>query len=133
MPHGSTEGLMYEEFQNVPPRQRPRALGLLADVSEEGLIYFRKWRTLRWFLLFAEPGLGSAAATWCRGHGLRNALAIGLVGLNVLMVAFVSVCAGMASSIFGTYFRNTEPVRYWTNVIVLSVAYVAICCTGFLW
>jgi hypothetical protein len=39
----------------------------------------------------------------------------------------------MSSSNTGTYLRHTEPVRYWTEIALLSVVYLALCSVGYWW
>lgn len=98
-----------------------------------GWCCFREWRTLRWFFALSIPVVGSAFAVWMHGHGFWRAAGLLLLGFAVSTVLFISLCSGMASSNFGTYFRKTEPLRYWADVVLLSVAYITLCCAGYFW
>lgn len=41
-----------------------------------------------------------------------------ILAIPFLLVTYVSICNGFASSNIGTYFRETEPIQYWvTNAI----------------
>jgi len=42
-----------------------------------------------------------------------------VVGVAGMLVFHVSVCSGVNSSNVGTYFRETEPVRFWASNILL--------------
>ena len=120
---------MHDPLQDHPVSERPRMMGALP----RGWIFFRTWRTLRWFLLLALPSIASAVAVWMRGHGYLQAAGLWLLGFAVAILIFVFCCSGMSSSNTGTYFRQTEPVRFWSEVVLLSIVYVALCCGGFLW
>lgn len=120
---------MNEPLRQVPVRERPRMIAALP----RGWLYFRSWRTLRWFVLLCLPGIGSALAVWLRGHGLWQALGLWVLGFAAAILIFVDFCSGMASSNIGTYFRESEPVRFWTSVGLLCAVYTALCCAGFFW
>ncbi len=120
---------MNDNLQNIPCAQRPRMIGALP----RGLVYFRTWHTLRWFIALALPVLASAATAWMHGHGPWLAAGLGILGLLVAVLIFVFLFSGMSSSNAGTYFRQSEPARFWAEVVLLCVIYIAACLFGFVW
>ena len=69
------------------------------------------------------------------GHGIIGgviqeswwALLSVAIGIAGVIVFHVSVCSGMSSSNVATYFRDSEPVRFWfSNALVLA----AVCLSG---
>jgi hypothetical protein len=98
-----------------------------------GWRYFSTWRTLRWFLALSLPPIGSAVAVWMHGHGFWQAAGVWLFGFVISIPLFVSLCSGMSSSNKGTYFRRTEPERYWVEIALMVAVYIAVCCVGYFW
>ena len=119
--------LMHEHLKEIPVERRPKMLPLLPG----GASYFRVWRSLRWFLVLLVPVAGSAVSLWSRKHGIGLSLIVGVLGIFVAASLFVDLCSGMTSSNWGTYFRQTEPKRYWLQVAVVAFFYLAISCAGY--
>lgn len=115
------------DWEDTNPADRPRSLSLLSY----GGIYFRQWRSVRWFFLLLIPALASGAATVFRGVGWFPAIVIAVVAVSVSVVLFVELCSGITSSNWGTYFRRREPIEYWVSVTVLVLSYLAICSAGY--
>jgi hypothetical protein len=61
---------------------------------------------------------------------IGSAFGVGIMGLAVTSLLFVQLASGASSSNWGTYFRSREPIRYWLDVAILSIAYVGICFAG---
>ena len=120
---------MDESLQNVPCKERPRKIAALPG----GWIYFRTWRSLRWFLVLSVPPIASSVFVWMNGHGFWQAFGCWILCFALSISLFVSLSSGMSSSNLGTYFRKTEPVRYWVEITVMSVVYCALCSVGYLW
>ena len=120
--------LSYEEsLTSMPPSRRPRMLSW----SPGGWGMFQKWRTSRWFILMLVPVVAGTVSAWYR-VGIFTAIAMFLFGMVVSASLFRVLCSGMESSNWGTYFRETEPIRYWTGVAILVVAYILCAFSGFL-
>ncbi len=118
---------MHEQLDHVPSDQRPRMIGALP----RGASYFRRWRSLRWFLLLLVPPSASAYAFWTHGQTVWEAAGFLLLGVAPASLLFVFLCSGMSSSNTGTYFRHREPVRFWAEVAILIAVYIAISCCGY--
>ena len=113
----------FEGLDDIPVRERPRSLTMSGDR------YFRQWKTVRWFVLLMIPVAASGAAGFVRdGTFLGGAMLA--MGTAVAYLLFLTLCSGGVSSNTGTYFRSTEPIRYWLNVIALAVAYLFPCLAG---
>ena len=120
--------MQFDHLRTLPPKNRPKSIALWTNtpawpqlLSSE---YFAEWKHLRWFFLFSVPGI--ASSVWKGLIENRWALAIfGLVGTQYLItVLFVSFRSGMVSSNWGTYFRESEPGKFWTSIILSFGAYV---------
>jgi len=114
-------------WEEMPPAERPRMLSLFPD----GTLYFRRWQSLRWFLLLLAPILASAAAVLYRGEGLPPALVVLVGGSAVAIVLFDVVASGRSSSNWGAYYRRTEPGRFWLSVGVFALGYLLLCTAGY--
>ena len=118
---------MHDYLKDIPVTERPKMVPLFPS----GASCFRAWRSLRWFLALLLPITGSAVAYWLRKHEIGFILFICIVGALVAACLFVALCSGMASSNWGTHFRQTEPIRYWLQIVVMGIAYVGISCAGY--
>lgn len=116
---------MYESLKDMPVARRPKSL----ELFPWGTPYFRAWRFLRWYLALLLPLAASAAALWL-ARGPVQSLVVFFGGALVAAALFVEVCSGMASSNWGTHFRQSEPVRYWLQVAVTAVGYLFLSCAG---
>jgi hypothetical protein len=84
--------------------------------------YFTGRKRITWFVLASVPGVLSAI--WNAAISRWMWAMIGLVLTEVMvLVGFTTICSGMASSNWGTYFRASEPGRYWTEVLIIAGAY----------
>lgn len=117
----------HDYLKRVAVAQRPRMLWLFPW----GTSYFRSWQTLRWFLLLVVPIIGSALLLGFHRHEIVGPLFVGFVGTYGAACLFVELCSGMASSNWGTHFRQTEPVRYWIQISMVTLAYLALSSLGF--
>jgi hypothetical protein len=95
-----------------------------------GLSYFRAWRSLRWFLVLLIPVTTSALVCF-RKHETGLSLFVGFGGAFIAAVIFVELCAGMASSNWGTHFRKSEPIQYWLQVAIAVIVYLGLSCIGY--
>lgn len=120
--------LMHEHLKDIPAAERPKMVSLFPW----GASCFRAWRSVRWFVGLLLPVAASAVSLWYRQHGLGVSLFVGLVGAYVAACLFVALCSGMASSNWGTYFREREPRQYWLQVVIAGVVYLALACIGHL-
>ena len=107
-------------FENLKPSARPRA-----PLFPGGLVFFCRWRTLRWFILLAVPAIAGSTMVLVGGHAIASLISL-VVGLTSSSVMFVVACSGMTSSNWGTYFRRREPVRYWISFAIAVAAYCTI-------
>lgn len=80
-------------------------------------------RFWQWFIIAWLPCL--AAIAWRIGVDKKPGPAIigALISAGFTIVLTQSVLAGRVSSNQGTWFRETEPVRYWISMIVLGLIY----------
>ena len=117
---------MYQELRGMPVADRPRMLPLFPW----GTPYFRRWRTLRWFLVVLAPVLASAFQLWRHQHGVGVAVFFGVVGGWLAACLFVTLASGMSSSSWGTYFRQTEAAEYWMQTGFIGVVYLGAACLG---
>src|SRR6185436_14062302 len=105
---------MHEHLKDLPVAERPKMVSLFPW----GASYFRAWRSLRWFLGLLLPVAGSAVSLWYHQHG---------IGVSLI----VALDSGMASSNWGTHFRQSEPRQYWLQVTVVGVVYLGLSCVGY--
>lgn len=96
-----------------------------------GARYFRAWRSLRWFLGLLFPVAGSAVSLWYHQHGVGVSLFFFFVGAYVAACLFVALCSGMASSNWGTHFRQSEPSQYWMQTSFIGAVYLVSVCLGY--
>jgi len=107
----------YDYLKKLPVRKRPKMLSLW------GKEYYRDWKKLRWFLLFSLPGALSALWNSYILDRWKWAL-FGFVASQFLIaIGFTFICSGMSSSNWGTYFKETEPLRYWIDLAILLCMY----------
>lgn len=117
---------MQESLKTAPVGERP-----VIPIFPPGAVYFRRWQTLRWFLVLCLPILSSAVALWLGGRGIGTPLFLGFFGAGVCAWLFVSFCSGMISSSWGTHFRSSEPTGYWTQIVVGASAYIGLSLAGY--
>ena len=108
--------MKYDYLKDVPVRSRPRMLSVW-DTA-----FFTDSKRVSWLVLASAPGVLSAI--W-NATSSRWAWALfGFVASQFLvLIGFTTICSGMASSNWGTYFRSSEPGRYWAAVVVIACAY----------
>lgn len=103
----------------------------MLSLFRHGTIYFRRWHSLRWFLLLMMPIVASAGAVLIRRQGVMPAGVVFATGTAVAVAIFMILATGEASTNTGTYFRHTEPRRYWLLVGVLFVSYFFVSVGGY--
>ncbi len=107
--------MKYQNFKDMPVKERPRKL-----LPAYSLEYFHGWYLiifLSLLLLIVFNGIiaGVIQQSWWFILGV-------LIAAAGYLAVFVSICSGVTSSNIGTYFRETEPVRYWiTNGIITFI------------
>lgn len=108
--------MKYDYLKDVPVRSRPKML------SVWGKAFFTDSKRVRWLVLASFPGV--ASAIWNAILSRWVWALFGLVLSQVLvLIGFTTICSGMASSNWGTYFRSSEPGRYWAEVVFIVGAY----------
>jgi hypothetical protein len=109
-------------LEEMAPWERPASLSLLPHGRE----YFRHWRTLRWYLLMLA--LAAPAAIWLglKVHPIATVIVFGSAAL-IGMIPFVQLASGRSSSNHGTYFRKTEPIRFWRDTLLTLAVFVGLC------
>ena len=86
--------------------------------------YFRRWATLQWFFVILTPlaaGVGLGAR-----HRPDMSPIISVFGVVVATFLFAQLCSGRSSSNWGTYFRRSEPGRYWRDVALVAAIYAGL-------
>ena len=76
------------------------------------------------------PVVGGTISAFYR-IDLFTAILTFLLGVAFAVIPFSILVNGMSSTNWGTYFRNTEPIRYWIDVIIWTVAYILVATAGF--
>jgi hypothetical protein len=110
----------------MPLEGRQRSL----PIFPRGLVYFRRWRTMRWFVLLLTPVCASAGAGSAHRWTLGETAIFLLIGVAATLVLFVALCSGVESSNWGTYHRRSEPIRYWLHVGIIGLAYLGLALVG---
>jgi hypothetical protein len=110
----------YEYLRKTPPGERPKFFRL------SGKNCFADRKYLLSFLLCSVPGAVSFAWNAAVLYRWKQALLGFVISEFCLVAIFDQLCSGVASSNWGTYFRKTEPIRFWMNIIVLICAYIFI-------
>ena len=117
----------HKQIRNMPVSKRPTMIPLFPT----GARYFQSWRSVRWFILMLIPIWSSAIAAAVRKQSIMMMILICLIGSGFTAILFVSYCSEMISSNLGTYFKKTEPIRYWLQIIVLVIIYAAFAIAGY--
>ena len=117
---------MHQKLRDMPVADRPKMVSLFPW----GTPYFRAWRTLRWFLALLTPIVVSAFQLWRHQHGIGVAIFCGFIGVWVAASLFVTLASGMASSNWGTHFRQTEAAQYWMQTAFIGAVYLVAACLG---
>ncbi len=117
---------MHDELKSVACDRRPKSLSLFPS----GLAYLRSWRQRAVLSALLLPVLVSAGAQFLREGKIGGAIVILVVGGIVTPLMYVAICARMISSNTGTYFRESEPTRYWLSVGVLVFGYLGFSAAG---
>ena len=125
--------IMNADLNNLTPRMRSHVIGMRSGGLSRSFAPFRKWRTLRWFLLASLPGILGSTAALAHGHGFCEAGGLWLIGFSFLVALFQTCCSGMAILNLGTFMRTAEPVRFWATVLFLAAVYLLFCAIGFFW
>ena len=118
---------MYEFLRSIPPERRRNFLPFVP----RGWAFFRRWRSVRWFVALLVPVVASAVVALDRGRAWWEADMLAVLGLAVTLGLFVTLSSGISVSNTGTYLRWWEPVRFWWDVAVLVAAYVGIALGGY--
>lgn len=105
------------DWSKYPVEERPRFIAY-------SLAPYMKWRYLRWYLLLLVPVMLSTAAFYLRGGSLFKTVGTFVLGAGISFALFTMLCSGIDTSNWGTYFRSTEPIRYWIGVCIVAVFYV---------
>ena len=116
---------MWSSLENIQPSKRPPNQSVFPDAR----VYFQRWVWFRWFLLLLLPVAQSACVAVWRGQ-IYPACFIAISGATIATFLFIDLASGATSSNWGTYFRSSEPLRYWLSVMVFAVAYVGISVAG---
>lgn len=101
------------------------------SVFPRGWVFFRRWGTLRWYLLMLVLPASGLVGAWLRGQMVGGVIIFGM-GALVGAVAFVFLNSGTSSSNWGTFTRAREPMRFWVDVVILVAIYVAISLVGWI-
>lgn len=105
-----------------------------------GLIYFHRWKTLRWFLILVIPVIVCAADVYLHRHILWESALVLLFGVAAASALFVELVSGIASSkqsdmhgIFleGTFSRSRNPILYWIQIGFTASLYLFVIVMGF--
>ncbi len=108
--------MKYDYLRYMPARSRPKML----SVWEKS--YFTDGKRITWLVLASMPGLLSAIMNAALSRWKWAVLGL-IMTQGLVLTGFTTLCSGMASSNWGTYFRASEPVRYWTEVAIIAGAY----------
>lgn len=110
--------MKYDYLREVPVKDRPKKI---ATWEKE---FFANRKYLPWLVLASLPGLASAG--WNAFVLSRWAWAsFGLASTELLaVIGFTTVCSGMSSSNWGTYFKDLEPFNYWLDMMLIVGGYI---------
>ena len=117
---------MHDELKSVACDRRPKSLSLFPG----GLAYLRSWRQRAVLAALLLPVFGSAGAQFLREGKIGGSIVILVIGGVVTPLMYVAICARMISSNTGTYFRESEPIRYWLSVSILIIGYLGFASAG---
>jgi hypothetical protein len=109
--------------------EMPQALRAELPLFPRGWVYFRRWGTLRWYLLMLVVPATGLAGAWWRGQIVGGCIVFG-VAATVGAIVFVFLNSGISSSSSGTFARAREPTRFWVEVMLLAALYVVISLAG---
>jgi hypothetical protein len=114
-------------LEDLPPASRPKMIPLFP----EGFIYFRRWKSLRWWLLTMAPIVASAASAFYRRSLMGGSMVL-VIGFAFGTAGFLTLCMGRSSSNWGTYFRSREPARYSADILIVFAGYLAMAVAGWI-
>ena len=101
----------YDHLKQLPVAQRPKNIALNFSKA-----YYNKSR-LVWLVLPLLTFIGNAAAAGMLQPSWWQLLPTVIGSLGIILI-YNDLCRGFASSNVGTYFRDTEPMRYWLSILV---------------
>jgi hypothetical protein len=106
--------MRYQYLRDRPIKSRPR--NLLPDYSVE---YLRGWYLIIFLCVLLLIVLNGTIAGIIQ-HNWWAILGVIIACVGYLAV-FTSLCSGMISTNIGTYFRETEPFRYWITTGIITI------------
>ena len=114
----SVTKMKYDQLKELPVKERPRMLA-----PDWNIKYFQG----RYFLpvlIIAIISIINGILSILYGKGLFIILFCNIIGIPAVLLTHLSICSGFSSCNTGSYFKATEPIRYWINTGLTFVFYV---------
>lgn len=110
---------LLEAQRSLPVSERMKRISVVS--WEKG--YYAEWRKVRWFILLLAPvAAGALRRLLAAKYGLG--LLGFLLGSGFTLILYFALLRGGVSSNKGTYFRTTEPVRFWLDILFVTAFYL---------
>ncbi len=110
--------MKYNYLKKLPFKERQKFLG--PDWNKK---YFQGRYLFFVLLIVAITVFNSLLAIICE-KGFLVILLCDVIGLPMFIVTHISIISGFISTNTGSYFRETEPIRYWFNTTLPLIGYV---------
>ena len=110
--------MKYEHLKNLPVKNRQKMLG--PDWNKK---YFQGNYLIPVVGIVAAALINSMFAL-IYNQGLFEVILCNIIGIPAAVVVHLSIFSGFISSNTGSYFRQTEPVRYWFTLCFPFMGYV---------
>ncbi len=107
--------MKYDHLKNIAVKDRPKKL--TTDWNKE---YFRGRSLLSISLLIGLCILNNFLAI-INGKALLAGVVCFSIGIAAALLFHVSIFSGFISTNTGSYFKETEPIRFWINTIILVI------------
>ena len=105
----SVTKMKYDKLKELPVKERPRMLA-----PDWNIKYFQG----RYFfpvLIIAIISIINGILSVLYSKSLFIILFCNIIGIPAVLLTHLSICSGFSSCNTGSYFKATEPIRYWIN------------------
>ena len=110
--------MKYDYLKKLPVNERQKFLG-----PDWNIKYFRG-RYFFFLLLIITITVFKSLLAIIYGNGFLVVMLCDVIGIPMFIVSHISLISGFISTNTGSYFRETEPIRYWFNIAFLLTGYV---------
>jgi len=112
----------FDDLRDLAPQERPKCLDVWTLLGD----FWRKPTGAVILLFLCAVVLASTIISFLQGHWWLRILFLTLGGVVVSLGMTASICRGVVSSNWGTFFAGKEPVRYGVGLLLYMAVYVVL-------